>query len=502
MKTMIFFFALLAVSVFSQPVTITTNSIEKMGWASPTGSSLVTNKAYNFKSSVYFSNWGVWHSGDDFLANLGSDVYSICDGVVEVVRSAGNESYLVVKATSQIGTVYFIYGHVKASVAQGSTVSRGQRLGSILRYGSPDHLHFGVQKGKLDLRYGWGRTPANIDPLSLGFVSPSEFLTTVATSRLRLASSVVVSPVLLEQGGNNKVSVSLKNFSTSTFTGSVSAALHRPDGSFVTDIQVLNISLSADQTKGYTFTNGLNNLMPGKYKVVLKEKASSGAWVPIAPNGYSVPASIDLAFKLSSAIKIVGTVYTNGTIQATYAVKNFASTTFRGDFALALHSSSGAFLEDILVMTNQTVSSNQTKAFAFSKKLNRPKGAYKLVAKVKTGSSWIQIGSGSYSNPISFNILQRSIENEAGPVDFTLDQNYPNPFNPTTMIRFAVPADMNVKLDVYNTLGEKVAELINGPMTAGTYEVPFNAASLPSGIYFYRIEAGSNVAIKKMILAK
>ncbi len=88
------------------------------------------------------------------------------------------------------------------------------------------------------------------------------------------------------------------------------------------------------------------------------------------------------------------------------------------------------------------------------------------------------------------------------PKEFNISQNYPNPFNPSTMIRFAVPADMNVKLDVYNTLGEKVAELVNGPMTAGTYEVPFNAATLPSGIYFYRIEAGSNVAIRKMILMK
>ena len=88
------------------------------------------------------------------------------------------------------------------------------------------------------------------------------------------------------------------------------------------------------------------------------------------------------------------------------------------------------------------------------------------------------------------------------PKEFNLDQNYPNPFNPSTNIRFALPADVNVKLDVYNTLGEKVAELVNGPMTAGSYSIAFNAASLPSGIYFYRIEAGSNVAVRKMILMK
>lgn len=88
------------------------------------------------------------------------------------------------------------------------------------------------------------------------------------------------------------------------------------------------------------------------------------------------------------------------------------------------------------------------------------------------------------------------------PAEFALGQNYPNPFNPSTKISFALPADMNVKLTVYNTLGEQVAELVNGAMTAGTYAVDFNAAALPSGIYFYRIEAGANVAVRKMMLLK
>jgi len=57
-------------------------------------------------------------------------------------------------------------------------------------------------------------------------------------------------------------------------------------------------------------------------------------------------------------------------------------------------------------------------------------------------------------------------------------------------------------LPFYNTLGEKVAELVNGAMTAGTYAIDFNAAALPSGIYFYRIEAGANVAVRKMMLLK
>lgn len=96
-----------------------------------------------------------------------------------------------------------------------------------------------------------------------------------------------------------------------------------------------------------------------------------------------------------------------------------------------------------------------------------------------------------------------SIESENSvPSEFSLGQNYPNPFNPSTKINFALPADLNVKLSVYNTLGEKVAVIINGPMSAGNYSIEFNAVSLPSGIYFYSIEAGVNVAVRKMILLK
>ena len=86
--------------------------------------------------------------------------------------------------------------------------------------------------------------------------------------------------------------------------------------------------------------------------------------------------------------------------------------------------------------------------------------------------------------------------------DFVLKQNYPNPFNPTTTIRFSIPQAGNVNLSIYNILGEKVAVLTNGYKQAGNYEVTFNAGSLSSGIYFYRLKAGNFMQIKKMILTK
>lgn len=88
------------------------------------------------------------------------------------------------------------------------------------------------------------------------------------------------------------------------------------------------------------------------------------------------------------------------------------------------------------------------------------------------------------------------------PTDFVLDQNYPNPFNPSTTINFSVNKASNVKLTVYNMLGQKVATLVNNFMNAGSYEVKFNASRLASGVYFYSLEAGSFKANKKMMLLK
>jgi Secretion system C-terminal sorting domain len=88
------------------------------------------------------------------------------------------------------------------------------------------------------------------------------------------------------------------------------------------------------------------------------------------------------------------------------------------------------------------------------------------------------------------------------PLEFALEQNYPNPFNPSTVIKYSIPENGFVTLDVYNLLGEKVASLVNGVQEAGRYEVNFNASSLASGIYVYSLKSGSFSSVKKMLLMK
>ncbi|HCD51992.1 MAG TPA: hypothetical protein DEQ34_06070 [Balneolaceae bacterium] len=89
------------------------------------------------------------------------------------------------------------------------------------------------------------------------------------------------------------------------------------------------------------------------------------------------------------------------------------------------------------------------------------------------------------------------------PSSFKLDQNYPNPFNPATNISFTLPKASNVMLSVYNVLGQKVATIIdNQAYQAGSHRVRFDASALSSGLYIYKIEAGSFVNAKKMMLIK
>jgi aminopeptidase N len=94
------------------------------------------------------------------------------------------------------------------------------------------------------------------------------------------------------------------------------------------------------------------------------------------------------------------------------------------------------------------------------------------------------------------------VKNENLPTSYSLEQNYPNPFNPYTIIEYSLPRNGFVTLKVFNVLGKEVATLVNGQVEAGNYKVNFNALNLNSGVYFYKLESGSFVDTKKMILLK
>jgi hypothetical protein len=141
---------------------------------------------------------------------------------------------------------------------------------------------------------------------------------------------------------------------------------------------------------------------------------------------------------------------------------------------------------------------------------------------VKTGSTFDALQGILYYSFGNYKLVPRnnsdfigfhpvSVENEGGiPTEFILSQNYPNPFNPSTTIKFSVPTESNIKLSIFNILGQEVKVLVdNQVQQAGTYNLTFNAKDLTSGIYFYRLTAApvengnrSFVNVKKMILIK
>jgi photosystem II stability/assembly factor-like uncharacterized protein len=112
-------------------------------------------------------------------------------------------------------------------------------------------------------------------------------------------------------------------------------------------------------------------------------------------------------------------------------------------------------------------------------------GGNGLILRTYDGSTWIDQNTGkTYPNKLS------------------LSQNYPNPFNPSTKIKFTLPNAEKVKIDLYNTLGQRVEILLDQQMKAGHHEVKFNAENLSSGVYYYRIEAGEFQDVKKMVLLR
>jgi hypothetical protein len=113
------------------------------------------------------------------------------------------------------------------------------------------------------------------------------------------------------------------------------------------------------------------------------------------------------------------------------------------------------------------------------------------------GSNWVNVGRYTYNYIIS-GVEQLTDGIKA----YSLSNNYPNPFNPSTTISYSVPEIEFVTLKIYDVLGNEIATLVNEEKELGSYEVEFYGTGIVSGIYFYRLQAGSFVETKKMILMK
>jgi len=125
--------------------------------------------------------------------------------------------------------------------------------------------------------------------------------------------------------------------------------------------------------------------------------------------------------------------------------------------------------------------------------------SYKIIVVSVNDSSIIDTSDVSFSiiSPSGVELISPEIPNE-----YNLFQNYPNPFNPSTIIKFSLPEATNVTLKIYNTLGQKVGEILNTNLEAGWYSYQWDANNMATGIYIYELRTNKFISVKKMILLR
>ena len=132
-----------------------------------------------------------------------------------------------------------------------------------------------------------------------------------------------------------------------------------------------------------------------------------------------------------------------------------------------------------------------------------PDSAYVVIASDGPASGDPHVGTTFLVDDLSFSGIVNSVQTvSTAPSVFALEQNYPNPFNPSTTIRFSIAAESPVQLSVFNLIGQEVARPLDERKPAGVYAVQFDASSLPTGTYVYRLRAGDNTMARTMTLVR
>lgn len=222
----------------------------------------------------------------------------------------------------------------------------------------------------------------------------------------------------------------------------------------------------------------------------------------ITPNFYA---------KITQGVKAPPTPYFFLQTPEDNAVVTLTTTgdTFTATWSPSVDLNNDALIYQFAFLPNKkdTVVSNPTITFKASSIVKMMAGAdtLKVDWTVRTKGSESAIIASVDTFTVTFiNKIVVGVEQEGLlPQEFYVDQNYPNPFNPSTTIRFGLPEAANVDLRIYNIIGQEVATLLNNQtMNAGTHNVVFDASSLASGTYIYKLNAGNKTEIKKMLLLK
>ena len=217
---------------------------------------------------------------------------------------------------------------------------------------------------------------------------------------------------------------------------------------------------------------------------------------PITTVKYSVSTN-KLAYQYGDSIYVTITAMDTGSVADTvylsdcevnYYVDNY---NFLRDYGIMC----GAVLIVAKILPHDSLTWGSNYMFPFPITDTMKEGKHAVVGEVL--DNWI-----SDTTWITVSAKTAVRENEMSPQRYFLDNNYPDPFNPTTIINYQLPVNSFVTLRIYDILGREVATLVNGRQNAGYYHATFNASNLSSGVYFYRLQAGTYSNTKKLLLLK
>jgi len=313
-------------------------------------------------------------------------------------------------------------------------------------------------------------------------------------------------------GAAEYVSISddVVGFSVGTPTGQINLGMFNTTGATFSDgavlaklkfvVKVGSTDLTFDATSNLTdvpgntlttiFTNGKVSETPSTFSLATVSSAINGANVNVPLNAVSVTNLGSFTIHIAYDATVVDFVSVDNVVSGTASA----------------NASNGV----VNIAWFSTTAVNITNG-KFADVVFKYKGGSKSTALTLTADQFTDVNGGNIAvNLVSGNIsVVTGVEdiNSKIPDNYELSQNYPNPFNPSTTINFALKTTSQVSINIYNNLGQRVANLVNGSFSAGFKSIQYNASNLASGIYFYRIIAtgidGSQFQqSKKMILMK
>jgi hypothetical protein len=204
----------------------------------------------------------------------------------------------------------------------------------------------------------------------------------------------------------------------------------------------------------------------------------------VAPPSYALPG--DLSLDKVSSVRYYnieeaggGSAFTAGAVTLSYDVDDAVT----NSAALRIVKTDGSNWGNLVGSGTANTTGTITSTIPFGN-ITSPRTIFTL-ANAKGGGNPLLVG-------LTSNV----------PKVFALEQNYPNPFNPSTIISYQVASLSNVSLKVYDLLGREIATLVNEMKSAGSYTATFNAANMPSGVYYYKLKAGNYSSVKKLLLLK